>query len=158
MKSFHVALAACALGLALAAPTSAGALPLAPQKTQVSESLIVDVQARRGRPAPRQQRRRGVSQGGVALGIGAAALIGVIGAAAMARQNRVYEQPYGYPPNAYPVHGGYAPYGYEDPYAPHHAYSQPRPPRPSPFCHIEQQQVFDAYGNRAGARNIRVCR
>ncbi len=161
MKSFYAAaFAVSALGFAVAAPTSASALPLASLQTQVSESLITDVQYRRGRSAPRYAGRRGYSRGGVAVGLGAAALIGAIGAAALARPAYGYEQPgYGYPPNAYPVQGGYAPYEvYEDPYAPPRVYAQPRPVRPSAFCHIEQQQIFDAWGNRAGARNVRVCR
>jgi hypothetical protein len=152
MKScYTVAFAACALGLAAAAPTSASALPMAPLTAHISDSMVTDVQYRRGRPVHRPVARRN-SRGGLALGLGAAAVIGAIGAAALARPSYGYEQPaYGYP-----VQGGYAPaYGYEDPYAPQQFYARPRP---SPFCHIEQQQVFDAWGNRVGARNVRVCR
>ncbi len=120
-----------------AAAFSAGAgLNLASQLT--ADPLLTEVQyrrqsARRYAPPPRRQVRR--SRGnGLAIGLGAAAVIGILGAAAAA--NAAPAPQYHYGP------------GY---------YGAPQPVYVQPACGWQRQDLYDSYGNYAGARRVKVC-
>ena len=153
MKSLPTGAAAALFvaGFALLTPApaaafSAGAgLNLASQLK--ADPLLTEVQyrrhgARRYAPPPRRQVRR--SRGnGLAVGLGAAAVIGILGAAAAANAAPA-QQHYGYS-------SGYNP-GYPSGY-----YAAPQPVYVQPACSWQRQDLYDSYGNYAGVRRVKVC-
>jgi hypothetical protein len=148
MKTFATSAAAALVvaGLAMLAPAPAAAFSTGAGLNLASalkaDPLISEVQYRRHvRRAPpvRQRHVRRSRNNGLAVGLGAAAVIGILGAAAAANAAPA-QQHYGYG-------SGYHP-GY---------YGAPQPIYVQPMCSWQRQDLFDSRGNYAGTRRIKVC-
>jgi hypothetical protein len=150
MKPFATG-AAAVLAVVMLSPAPAAAFSVGAGLNLASQlkadPLVSEVQyrrhgARRYAPPPRRAVRR--SRGnGLAVGLGAAAVIGILGAAAAANAAPA-QQHYGYS-------SGYNP-GYPSGY-----YAAPQPVYVQPACSWQRQDLFDSYGNYAGVRRVKVC-
>ena len=144
MKSFATGAAAALFvaGFALLSPAPAAAFSVGAGLNMTSQfkadPLLTEVQyrrhgVRRVAPPPRRSVRRSRNNG-LAVGLGAAAVIGILGAAAAA--NAAPAPQYNYGP------------GY---------YAAPQPVYVQPACSWQRQDLYDSYGNYAGARRVKVC-
>ncbi len=144
MKPFATGAAAALFvaGFALLMPAPAAAFPAGASLNLASQlqadPLLTEVQyrrhgARRYAPPPRRHVRRSRNNG-LAVGLGAAAVIGILGAAAAA--------------NAAPA----PQYGYGSGY-----YGAPQPVYVQPACRWQRQDLYDSFGNYAGARRVKIC-
>lgn len=149
MKSFATGAAAALViaGFTMLAPAPAAAFSAGAGLNLASalkaDPLVSEVQYRRHgvRRAPpvRQRHVRRNRGNGLAVGLGAAAVIGILGAAAAA--NAAPAQPQ---------------YGYSSGYNPGY-YAAPQPVYVQPVCSWQRQDLFDSRGNFAGTRRVKVC-
>lgn len=129
-----VTLAACGL---FAAPTGVNAAPVSLGASLAnavnSNPMIEQVQVRRRLPL-RRRSRGGISPGAA---FGAAAAIGLVGAAIIANEQRQNREERQRAQRQQYYYGGYG---------------------AQPACYLDTQPVYDGYGNFRGNQQVQVCR